>query len=439
MKRDDIRQFVHIGSLAFAFSLPFVTAPWAFFFAICAYVHNVFLLPKYAEHLFRDKETIKQGIALYPLMIALLIILFPNDLNLACAAWAILACGDGFSNLIGKRIPIARIPWNPQKSFGGMAAFTIFASLGAFALLAWCGPIPSIKHLILTAVCASFLTAVYETIPLPWDDNLVVTLIGAAFIKLFWSINICPDSTSISGAWWGLSLLMNAGAAGLAWLIGLVSSTGVVGGLIIGTVLLGMSGWSFYLLLWVFFLFASIATRYGYREKEKFGGAQDEEGRRGAKHAVANCLLALFAIIAMGATDGIDVLCALFFCAAFATALGDTLSSEIGQVIGKNPFMPTTFRRVPPGTVGAVSIEGALAGMIGIIIFAAICFALKAVPLDLVPAVIIGGWIGFYAESYIGAHWMDEGIEVNNEWMNLLNTFIGGSMAMVIAVITRTI
>ena len=38
-----------------------------------------------------------QGIAIYPLMIALLEALFPDNLVLAGGAWAILAFGDGFS------------------------------------------------------------------------------------------------------------------------------------------------------------------------------------------------------------------------------------------------------------------------------------------------------------------------------------------------------
>lgn len=437
MNREDVRQLVHIGALLFAFNLCFLTAPWAFLLAVTAFAHNVVLLPKYAPQLFRGRERLTQGIAIYPLMVALLILFFPNDLNLVCAVWAILACGDGFSNIIGKRAPVVPIPWNPNKSAGGTLAFFITAAIGSFVLMAWTGPIPSLKHLALIAIAASFITALYESIPLPWDDNLVVTLIGAVFVSLFWDLNLRTDATQILASWWAVCLLVNAGAGGLAWLLRFVSTSGYVGGAIIGTVILAMGGWGLYLLLWLFFILSSLATLLGYREKEQMGGAQAEGGRRGAKHAVANCLLPLLAILLLGSTDGADTLMAVFYCGAFATALGDTLSSELGQLFGRSPFMPTTFRKVPAGTVGAVSIEGTLYGMAGVILFGAIAYALGALPGNLVPAVIIGGWIGFYAESYIGAFWMDQGIEIDNEWMNVLNTFIGGSMAIAVGVVTK--
>lgn len=437
MDREDARQWLHIGVLLFAFNLRFLSAPWAFLFAVTAFVHNVFLLPKYAPQVFRGRERLTQGIAIYPLMVGLLILLFPNDLNLACAVWAILACGDGFSNIVGKRLPIAPIPWNPNKSVGGSLAFFLTAAIGSFLLLVWTGPIPSLLHLVLVSVVASLMAAIYESIPLPWDDNLVVTVIGAVFISLCWNFDLRADTGMLRASWWVVCVLVNTGAGGAAWLFHLVSTSGYVGGSIIGTVILAMGGWGLYFLLWLFFILSSLATLLGYRDKERIGGAQAEGGRRGAKHAIANCLLALMAMLVLGSTDGADALMVVFYCGALATALGDTLSSELGQLFGRNPFMPTTFRKVPPGTVGAVSIEGTLYGMLGVALFATIAYAMETLPGNLVPAVIIGGWIGFYAESYIGAFWMDEGVEVNNEWMNLLNTFIGGSMAIVVGVVTK--
>jgi uncharacterized protein (TIGR00297 family) len=48
--------------------------------------------------------------------------------------------------------------------------------------------------------------------------------------------------------------------------------------------------------------------------------------------------------------------------ASLATAAADTVASEIGQLFGKRAFLPTTFKRVPVGTEGAISVEGTLAG-----------------------------------------------------------------------------
>ena len=51
--------------------------------------------------------------------------------------------------------------------------------------------------------------------------------------------------------------------------------------------------------------------------------------------------------------------------AALAEAAADTVSSEIGQVLGGRPRMITTLRAAEPGTDGAISVAGTLAGIAG--------------------------------------------------------------------------
>ncbi len=50
--------------------------------------------------------------------------------------------------------------------------------------------------------------------------------------------------------------------------------------------------------------------------------------------------------------------------AALVEATADTVSSEIGQAFGGHPVMLTTMRRVEPGTDGAVSVLGSVAGVV---------------------------------------------------------------------------
>ncbi|MFB3785144.1 MAG: DUF92 domain-containing protein [bacterium] len=437
MNREFSRQLIHISMAGFALTFPLLTAPWAFLLAAGAFLHNIFLLPQYAPQLFREREKLSQGIALYPVMVGVLILLFPTRLYLAAGAWGILAFGDGFSTLVGRRWPLSPLPWNPRKSLGGLLSFMAAGSAAAWLMMAWNAPDAAWRHLAMTAAGAAGVAAIYESLPLPWDDNLVVALIAALFLCLFWDLDWSRDTASITGFQWGVALVVNVLAASLAWWLGFVSSSGAGGGLFLGTIILAMGNWEMYALLLFFFVLASIATRIGYHEKMIIGGAQEKGGRRGAKHALANCLLPAAAVIALGSSNGADLLLALFFCGALATALGDTISSELGQVYGRNPFLPTTFRRVAAGTVGAVSVEGLLFGMGAGGLMAGIAAGLGVITWALIPAVTIGSWLGFYAESYIGGYWTEEGYEVNNEWMNLLNTFIGGTMALAVGLLTH--
>ncbi|MBZ0258882.1 DUF92 domain-containing protein, partial [bacterium] len=216
------------------------------------------------------------------------------------------------------------------------------------------------------------------------------------------------------------------------------SGGGAVGGMIIGTLILTMSGIDFFLLLIAFFLLATLATRIGYHDKAMMGGAQENQGRRGAKHAAANCAVPLFAAMLFGWFEGADAWLAIFYCGAIATALSDTASSELGQLLGRNPFMPGSFQLASPGTPGAVSVEGTLCGMGAAIIIASLACLMQTIPLNALPAVALGAWVGFFMESYVTANWKEEGVDVSNEWMNTLNTIIGGSVAVAIVFVTQS-
>lgn len=437
--QEGIRKLVHIFSLMFAFTFRFIPASWAFLLGMTAFIHNILLLPKYAPTIFREKEHLMQGVGIYPLMVAILVLLFPDQLMLAGGAWAILAWGDGFSSLVGRIWRLAPMPWNPSKSLGGTLMFFLMGTFAAFVVICWIGPIYTLKHVLLVAMLSTLIASIYETLPLPWDDNIVVSLVAAAFLSMLWPVDVQLSSESISAGWWGLSLLINIGIAGLVWYMEMISTTGALSGTLIGTTILAMGTGGLYSLLVIFFLLATLATKVGYHEKEVWGVAQENRGKRRARHTLANGILALMAVVLYGCTNGIEAHLLIFYCAALATALGDTVSSELGQVYGRQPFMPTTFRLVPVGTVGAVSIEGTLCGMGATILFTFIALLLSDITIQMAPVVILGSWIGFFAESYIGGYWTEEGVEVSNEWMNVLNTFIGGTLALVFGHLTGVV
>ncbi len=217
-----------------------------------------------------------------------------------------------------------------------------------------------------------------------------------------------------------------------ARLLGTVSTSGLVGGIIVGSAIYRFSGWPGFVVLGVFFMLASALTRLGYGRKQKLGAAQAEQGRRGARHAAANCAAGVILAAGYNLNAG-DPIWAAGLVASFATAAADTAGSEVGPVLGRTTVLAATLRRVAPGTPGAVSIEGTLAGVAAAAVVALAGYlsgllnssALMAL---VVAAAVTAAWI----ESVLGGFPAVERT-LGNEGMNLLNTFMGAILCMLLA------
>jgi len=224
-----------------------------------------------------------------------------------------------------------------------------------------------------------------------------------------------------------VSLVMGLGA----FLLRTISMSGMIGGIIFGTIIYGFTGWQGFLIPMTFFIVASTATKHGYLQKLEMGIAQDAGGKRGAKHALANILAGtIFAVLSALLKSGLGALSLVAMVGSFATAVADTSSSEMGQLYGKIPINPLTFKKVRPGTEGAISMEGTLWGIAASIVIVIVAFVTHLIGFTACIAVIIGAFLGNMVESYIGAK---SGKEINNEVLNFLNTLIGGLISALLA------
>jgi uncharacterized protein (TIGR00297 family) len=126
------------------------------------------------------------------------------------------------------------------------------------------------------------------------------------------------------------------------------------------------------------------------------------------------------------------------YVASLATKLSDTFASEIGKAYGKRTFLITTFKPVPPGTEGAVSLEGTLAGVVGSILIAGAGVGLKLMGLNAVPLVLVAAFVATNVESLLGASLQNEQHPwATNEFINFLNTLIGSVVSIGLAVVLR--
>lgn len=424
VEKETRRQLTHISLIAFAFLLRYLDRTGAAVCALLALGFNLTLLPRLVPAIFRPGEGKLSGITIYPFSVLLLVLFLP--LQIAAAAWAVMAMGDGAATIIGKAVNGPRLPWNREKTLAGSLAFFLAAAAGAFLLYGWVSYSFGGRDIIYLALMGAFVGALVESLPLTIDDNLSVPLLSGAAMWLTWmaTLGLVPGSVPIERLLLALAINLPIALAALAR--GQVSKGGFAAGLPVGVAMFCWSGWPGYLALVSFYLLANLATRAGYRRKQARGQAQEQGGRRGAKHALANCLVGLVSALAYYLTG--DLLFMVALAAAFATAAFDTVSGELGQLFPGRPVSLLSFKKVPVGTSGAVSLGGTFSGLAAAALVALAPYLAGLLDGPRLAAVLIGATLGALSESFLSFSLEKRGF-LDNEELNLINTLVGAVLA----------
>jgi len=113
-RAEGARKALHVGMAGFALLLPELTWGAALAAAGSAFLFNVFVLPRVTPYFLRKEEGergFSLGIALYPLVVLFLLLLFRRNLPVAGAGWGYLAFGDGFASEVFLWIPRLSFLW----------------------------------------------------------------------------------------------------------------------------------------------------------------------------------------------------------------------------------------------------------------------------------------------------------------------------------------
>jgi uncharacterized protein (TIGR00297 family) len=216
------------------------------------------------------------------------------------------------------------------------------------------------------------------------------------------------------------ALGITAGFALLAWFAGGVNLSGALAGSAVAFIM-AVRDLRMFLALLVVFAITLVATRVGHQRKLQLRKAEPPGGRTAAQ-AMANLGIAALVVAVAGKAWPVLAL------AALAEAAGDTSSSEIGMAFPGKTWMITTFKPVPPGTDGGVSLFGTIAALLGAASVAVAAFATGLVPPAQAAIIILAGFFGTIVDSLLGAVFERRGW-LDNDLVNLFSTAAAVGMA----------
>ena len=285
---------------------------------------------------------------------------------------------------------------------------------------------PGLADLTFLAASGVLLAALLRSVLFERDDPLVLFSVGL-LLWLFVDLSIMASLFQVA-----IALVVTGLFGYVSWALDTASIPGMLTGVLLGLLTIVLGGFGWFALLIAFFAIGGLATKYRYEEKAILGVAEENGGARGSGNVLGNAAVALFAVIAFAAGPRLPVPREVFlfaFAGSIATALSDTLSSELGCVFD-NPRLITTFERVEPGTDGAVTWQGELAGVAGAAIIAVTALVMFETVGTLGAVVVtLAGVGGMTADSLFGATL--EGSHLGNQGVNFLATLTGALLCAV--------
>ncbi len=222
--------------------------------------------------------------------------------------------------------------------------------------------------------------------------------------------------------------LTTVGFACIARLLRGVTTAGAAVGGAVCFLLMLAAGWGGFAALCTVFLMTWAATRVGYRRKQQLGSAE-RRGGRNAGQVMAN--LGVSAIAALLYIWSHDPGLLWGMTAALSEVAADTLSSEIGTVLGGTPRLVTTWEAVPVGTDGAITWLGTVVAVLAALLVGLVCVATRVFAFRTLPLCIAAAMFGTLIDSLLGATLERKGF-LRNNGVNFLSTACAATLAWLI-------
>lgn len=168
---------------------------------------------------------------------------------------------------------------------------------------------------------------------------------------------------------------------------------GILLAVLMAVIIWFFGGLNYLALMLSFLVLGVIATRYEHSVKRDMGIYEHE---RGWENVLSNGLVPTVLAVASIFVGPVP------FIASIAATTSDTFASEIGVLEKGKPFSLENFRRVKPGTSGAVSIMGTIASLVGATAIGIIAIFLFGINPFTALLVAVAGFLGSFVDTIFG-------------------------------------
>ncbi len=355
---------------------------------------------------------VSYGPVLFPLAFLLLVLLlWGRHVWILQTAVLVMGVGDALAALVGKASGgshIEHLTRSPKTVAGSLAMFvsslviiavSLFMFQGAFS--AGLSAKPAWELLSLALLLALLATAA-EALLSAGLDNLFIPLAVAYPLYLLDVNGMVTLEGFLVGGLCALLLAL------FSIKVKFLNNSGATATFLLGTNIFGVGGWVWTVPLLTFYLLSSILSKLGRKRKAKFDLVFEKGSQRDAGQVYANGGVAWVMMVAYSITG--DPYIFFAYLGTLAAVQADTWATEIGTMWpNAKARLITTFKHVPVGTSGGVSIPGTSASFFGSLLICGSAVLMNVAWINkvgIVPSLLvigIAGLISSLVDSFFGA------------------------------------
>jgi len=323
------------------------------------------------------------GIALFPLSFAVLLFIPTFSIIIIVYSVLILGISDAVAGIFGEYFGKQKIIFlSENKSWAGFTAFYLSAlivSLFYFNDFSLQG--------ILLCTTLGLLPAITELFSYRGSDNLTVPLFTAAWVLLIINLDLIQLQNFL------LLILLFAALSLFSVYKKWLTVSGAIAACWMALLLYTTGGFKAFIAPGIFLISGSLLSKLNKSQNEKEG--------RNAKQVFANGITSIVFMILFGLTKQPVYLTTAI--ASFCISMADSASSETGFYLKGATYDIVSFKKLPPGVSGGISLQGTLAGAAGAVLLSFAAGYFYNFSLRDFTGIAIAGFLGMIADSILGS------------------------------------